>query len=143
MFPLIRNRSLIQVEPVAADRWRAGDVLLYRSGKFLVAHRLLRQEQRQGKPVLLTRGDAFPWWATERLRPQQVLGRVVAVAWPGGLKLRIDRGAGRLLGLLLAKLAPLLYPGYLFLSRIRQGLAGFFRPPASAEFLLPPDAPTA
>jgi len=126
MFPLIPYRSLIHVEPVTPDQLRPGDVILYRSGEVLVAHRLLRKETETGTPVLITRGDAFPWRATERLAPEQVLGKVVTIEWRGGPKLRIDRNPGRRLGILLAKFSPWLFPGYLALSRIKQGLSRLF-----------------
>lgn len=126
MFPLIRSRSLIRVEPVEPAWLNRGDVILYQAGEVLVAHRLLRKEGRRDRLTLITRGDSFPWSAIERLAPEQVLGRVVAVEWPQGLKLRIDRGAGRRLGLLLARVSPFLWPAYLALSKIKQGVLSRF-----------------
>lgn len=126
MFPLIRSQSRIQIKPVKSDQLRRGDVILYRAGEALVAHRFLRREAGTGNPVLITRGDAFPWRAIERLRPDQVLGQVVAIEWRGGPKLRIDRNPGRRLGILLAKISPLLFPGYLLLSKIKLNLLNLF-----------------
>jgi signal peptidase I len=122
MFPLIRSRSLIQVEPMKPDRLCPGDVVLYQSGEGLVAHRLISKEQQQGRTWLITRGDSYPWSAKERLAPEQVLGRVTAVEWPVGLKLRIDCGPGRRLTTLLALISPFLWLGYLAMNKVRRWL---------------------
>ena len=123
MFPLIHSRSLIRVQPVEPGHMRPGDVILYQSGEGLVAHRLIKKEPGPGKTVLVTRGDAFPWRATAQIDPEQVLGRVVSIEWRRGLKVRIDQGPGRRLGILLARISPFLLPIYLFLSKINQALS--------------------
>ena len=90
---------------------RPGDVILYQSGKSLVAHRLIKKEQGRGQTLLITRGDAFPWRATEHIAPEQVLGRVVCIEWRRGLKVRIDQDPGRRLGIMIAGISPFLFPG--------------------------------
>jgi signal peptidase I len=128
MFPLIQSRSLIRVQPVEPGHLRPGDVILYQSGAGLVAHRLIKKEPGPARMVLVTRGDAFPWGATARIDPEQVLGRVVSIEWRRGLKVRIDQGPGRRLGILVARIAPFLLPIYLVLSKIKQALSTPRRP---------------
>jgi len=126
MSPCIPNGSFIHVKPVEISRLRPGDIIFYRTGETLVAHRLLRREGAPPCLTLLTRGDSFPRSAVERLQPGQVLGRVVAVQWPLGWKLRLDCGPGRRLSLLLARLSPFLWPAYLTLRKIAPGLCNRF-----------------
>jgi hypothetical protein len=77
MEPAIRDGDDLTVAPVAIESVRRGDVLLYRAGGRLTAHRVIgRVEGRQG--VLRVRGDA-PSWEEERVPRRDVLGRVVAV----------------------------------------------------------------
>jgi hypothetical protein len=134
MTPCIPSGSMIRVNPTEISSLRPGDVILYRIADKMVAHRLIGKQQRQGQLVLLTRGDAFRRTAVEHLAPEQVLGRVEMVEWARGLKLRLDRGPGRRLGLLLAKISPFLFPLYLLLSKIKRGLPGLFRQTESSEF---------
>lgn len=126
MFPLLRNGSLIQVEPVAVEDLRPGDVIVYqRAGETVVAHRLVGKSRKQGRLTLVTRGDSFSRDALEHIQPEQVLGMVVAVDWGRGLKMRIDAGPGRTLGIILGKLAPLFRWIY---SALWMGLLRLWRP---------------
>jgi hypothetical protein len=79
MWPFLRPGDYLVVE-AASDRVAArGDVLLYRAGTDrLVAHRVTG---RKGD-LLVLQGDRL-WAAPEWVRPEQVLGRVVAVARGG------------------------------------------------------------
>lgn len=127
MTPCIPSGSVIQVNPAEISSLHPGDVILYRTAGQMVAHRLIGKQQRHGKLVLITRGDILPRTTVEHLTPEQVLGRVEVVEWSYGLKLRIDRGLGRRLGLLLARISPFLYPGYLALAKIKRVLPRLFR----------------
>jgi hypothetical protein len=122
MFPLIRSGSRILVEPAAGEEVQAGDVLVYQVSGSLVAHRLIRKLSIQGKLRLIMRGDAFPRGAIEQVTPEQVLGRVVAVDWGNGLRLRLDQGLGKFLGLGLAKISPILRLLYPALTEIKARL---------------------
>jgi hypothetical protein len=86
MEPAIRDGDDITVVPVSIEAVRRGDVLLYRSGDRLMAHRV--KGRVGGAEVLRLCGDA-PGWEEERVPPGEVLGRVVAVERQGkGVPLR-------------------------------------------------------
>lgn len=108
MFPLLRTGSVIQVEPMAAADLRPGDVIVYqRAEEAVVAHRLVRKSWKHGRLTLVARGDSFPRSAREYINPEQVLGRVLAVDWGKGIKLRLDTACGRALGIFLGSISPL------------------------------------
>jgi hypothetical protein len=97
MEPVIRDGDTLTVAPVSLREVRRGDVLLYRAGGRLMAHRV------KGHPVgtdalLRVRGDA-PGWEEEQVSPRDVLGRVVAVERQGErvpLRGSLARGAASL-----------------------------------------------
>jgi signal peptidase I len=81
MAPLIRSNDALIVEPVAPAEVSAGDIVLYRSGAGLTAHRVVGTPppaNKEGGGCFLLKGDAGsrpdPPVATSA-----VLGRVVAV----------------------------------------------------------------
>jgi hypothetical protein len=107
MVPLIRSGGFLRVEAVKPERLRLGDVIVYRVGELLVAHRLVRKRREGGSLRLLSKGDAFSWRAGEEVAPEQVLGRVTTVRGRRGREIRIDAGWGRVLSLILAATWPL------------------------------------
>ncbi|OGR25484.1 MAG: hypothetical protein A2139_13720 [Desulfobacca sp. RBG_16_60_12] len=121
MFPLLRTGSVIQVEPLAADDLRPGDVMLYhRAGKAVVAHRLVQKFWENGRLTLVARGDSLPRSTREYINPGQVLGRVVAVDWGQGVKIRLNTAWGKALGTFLASISPLAHRVYPVLSKFRK-----------------------
>ncbi|MFZ2087958.1 MAG: hypothetical protein WAU47_05235 [Desulfobaccales bacterium] len=122
MTPLIRGGSVIQVEQVEAGGLKLGDVLVYRDGGRLVAHRLIAKRQGPDSLLLITRGDAAPWRHRQEVAPGQVLGRVCAVKWRRGLSLRIDSGWGRVLSLILGVSWPLPQGIFFVLVKVKTGL---------------------
>jgi signal peptidase I len=79
MMPTIREGEAITVAPVAPDAIRRGDVVLYRSGQGVTAHRVVSVEQPAGgAPRFVTRGDASGS-CDEPVEEAAVLGSVVAV----------------------------------------------------------------
>lgn len=90
MHPSIRAGEALVVEPVGALEIRMDDVVLYRSGRRVIAHRVVGIVGNDGKaPVFALRGDA-PGSAHERVEARQVLGRVAAVE-RGGWVTRLKR----------------------------------------------------
>jgi len=97
MEPAIRDGDDLTVAPVALGSVRRGDVLLYRSGGRLMAHRVIGRT-RGPEGVFRVRADA-PGWEEERVRRRDVLGRVVAVerrARPVPLRGPLARGVASL-----------------------------------------------
>ena len=79
MSPTIRDGEAVTVEPIDARDVRRGDIILYRHGRKVTAHRVV--EVRRGErepPVFVTRGDASAA-CDDPVAAAQVLGRVVAV----------------------------------------------------------------
>jgi len=126
MFPLLRTGSVVQVAPVAVEDLRPGDVIVYqRAGEAVVAHRLVGKSRKQGRLTLVALGDSFSRDTLEHIQPEQILGIVVAIDWGRGLKMRIDAGPGRTLGVILGKLAPL---SRMIYSALWMGLLRRWRP---------------
>ena len=83
MYPLIRDRDYLHVEP--CERVRVGDVVLVLAERGLTAHRVI--ELREG--AVVTRGDNAPA-ADEAVPLAKVLGKVTA-AVRDGRRLKIGR----------------------------------------------------
>lgn len=122
MAPIIRSSGLIQVDPVRPEDLLWGDIVVYRHGCRVVAHRLVARRQRGGNLRLFTRGDAFSRHYREEVSPEQVLGRVTAVRNRRGREIRIDAGWGRVLSLALAAAWPLPQGMFLVFLKLKTGL---------------------
>jgi hypothetical protein len=83
MEPLVRARDEVVVEAVRPEGLAPGDLIAYRSGDLLLVHRLVAAGEREGRRLLWEKGDRNLYLTP--LEPEQVLGRVVTVATPGGL----------------------------------------------------------
>ena len=95
MWPCFQEGDLLVLEEVEFSKIRAGDCIAHRSssGKHAV-HRVVA---RQGS--LITRGDSLPCIDAERIKPGQVVGRVVEY-YRFGRRRTIHGGIpGRLAGL--------------------------------------------
>jgi signal peptidase len=86
MRPTIQHGDLVTVEPIDASEIRRGNILLYRDGDHVVAHRVVGLTA--SKRFLLC-GDGVET-PDPPVRPDQVLGRVVALE-RGGRLLRLHR----------------------------------------------------
>jgi signal peptidase len=83
MYPTIRDGEMVTVVPVAPAGIRRGDIVLYRSEKGVIAHRVERVRRKAGRIVYLRlRGDASDSF-DRPVQPEQVLGRVQAVERSG------------------------------------------------------------
>ena len=83
MYPTIRENEAITVEPVAPQDVKVGDIILYRSGESVVAHRVMRIERGKGdSQSFILREDT---WGTldEPVEAEQILGKVVSVERAG------------------------------------------------------------
>jgi hypothetical protein len=82
MHPAIRSGEIITVAPLGRAPVHVGDVLLYRNGRGVIAHRLAGVRRSSGRIVeLVLRGDAADS-CDAPIAPEQVLGRVVTVEHP-------------------------------------------------------------
>jgi hypothetical protein len=79
MHPTIQDGETVTVEPVEPSDVKRGDVILYRRGLRVIAHRV--EVIRRGcsrVALLFLRGDASDS-SDQPVRPEQVLGKVVSV----------------------------------------------------------------
>jgi hypothetical protein len=121
MLPFIREGDLLTVAPLGQQRLRLGDIALYRcQGSALLAHRLIGRAQEGGD--WLARGDAS-WGAVERVRPDQVLGRVVMLE-RHGRKRRLDAPWRRLGARLWHGLWPWNLRAYALAARLKRRWPG-------------------
>jgi hypothetical protein len=77
MRPLIGADTWIQVE-FGASEFAIGDIILFPLGTMLVAHRIVGRKMRQGRLVLVPKGDAEPS-ADAPIQPNEVVGVVRAL----------------------------------------------------------------
>jgi len=100
MRPFIRDGALLTVEPVQAEELRSGDIVLYRSGDHVSAHRLLLMSKSETGAELIIGGDALSE-PLERVSADQVLGRIIRVE-QAGVTTAVDTRFRRLIGLIWA-----------------------------------------
>ena len=117
MFPLISN--IILVEPATAKDIKGGDILVYSAGERMVAHRLVRKITRNGKKILLTKGDTFV--DCSEISPEDVIGKVIEVEkW--GVRLNLKRGAGKFMDTICSSTSPILSIAYPILRACKHSI---------------------
>ena len=96
MYPSIREGELITVEPVVASDVTLGDIVLYRSERGLIAHRVVGSSPTQSSVLsphhFFLLGDAS-LSRDEPVVSEQILGRVVGVDRNGRSVALATRGA--------------------------------------------------
>ncbi len=91
MYPSIREGEVITVEPVQASDVKPADIVLYRSERGLIAHRVVEIASRDAR-VFRLRGDAS-LSCDQPVEAEQILGRVVGVQRYGRSVALATRGA--------------------------------------------------
>jgi hypothetical protein len=104
MLPFVRDGAVLTILPADPARLRRADIILYRSPHGLRAHRIVGVCRHSGETVFHAQGDAL-LGQSERLGPDQILGRVVGVAY-GTMKIAIGSPFWRFLGLVWMSSAP-------------------------------------
>lgn len=102
MFPWIRDGDLVQVSPVTMDEVEEGDILFFRRGRMLLAHRVVERRVDGQKVQLITRGDSHSQDDGPIGRPEDLIGRVERV-YRGRRIIALDRGLPRRIGHLIAR----------------------------------------
>ncbi len=95
MYPSIREGELITVEPVVPSDVKLGDIVLYRSQRGVIAHRVVGSSPAQSSvlsPRYFLRGDAS-LSCDEPVEARQILGRVASVQREGRAINLASRGA--------------------------------------------------
>ena len=113
MFPLISN--VVLIEPAIVKDIIAGDIVAYISGERVAAHRLVRKLIKDGKEILLVKGDT--WLESSEVLPENVIGKVIKVEkW--GIQLDIKRGIGKIIDIICRSTSPIISRVY---SILRNG----------------------
>ncbi len=116
MSPFIKGGSILTVKP--GENISIGDVILYRSGGGLTAHRVIGKRKSEGKSFFITKGDNLEY-KDPLVDHLELLGRVVKVE-SGQKEIELDSFLRRLSNYIIAVTSPLLLPRVLyFLRRIR------------------------
>jgi len=95
MYPSIREGELVTVEPVVASEVTLGDIVLYRSERGLIAHRVVGSSPSQSSalsPHYILQGDSS-LCCDEPVGAERILGRVVGVERDGRSVALASRGA--------------------------------------------------
>lgn len=111
MYPVSRSGDIITIRSTRAADVSIGDVIVYNTGERMVAHRLVSKRKKNNQTLLICQGDTFIR-PDPSIRPEQVLGKVVAVS-RNSRTIRLDTVKSRLISFLLVKtslLRPWLYP---------------------------------
>lgn len=110
MEPSIPTGSVIYTRPVSdPSELKAGDVITFEEGDFLITHRIQEVDQRDGELFFVTKGDANEERDLEPVNQDRVEGRVsLVVPYLGYLIDRLNKIPGILL-LVLIPAALLVY----------------------------------
>ena len=105
MYPTLCKGDRLTVDPVCPTQLQVGDLLLFNHRGRLICHRLVAVQETGAGPQLITKGDAVTARG-KTIQPEQVLGKVVAVArrwpwshsgrWVGALARWVDQATERL-----------------------------------------------
>lgn len=102
MFPLIS--SIIHIEPAKAEDTRVGNIVVYSTERKLAAHRLAKKIIKEGKEILVVRGDN--WLESSEVFPENVIGKVIKVEkW--GIQLNFKKGIGKIMDIICRSTSPL------------------------------------
>jgi signal peptidase I len=125
MYPLFREGDVLQVAPVSFRELGIGDVVFYRSGDRLLAHRVIGFVFEADQVRIRARGDGFLQEDPPVSEPD-VVGRVETIhrRWRGGeRRIRLDRGIRHRLGILVAR-STLAHRGVRWAARVMHRLIG-------------------
>jgi signal peptidase I len=102
MYPFIKDGDVAQITPISMPEAKVGDVIFFRSGDRLLAHRVIRRI-REGEGLrLVTRGDNSCQEDSPVSTEADLVGRV-EVVYRDERDIGLDRGFSRFLGHLVAR----------------------------------------
>lgn len=105
MFPFLRDGDVIQVTPTSLEELRKGDIIFYRSGDRLLAHRVVGFVTTVGGRCARARGDAFlqedpPIAGVDLIGSVETVSRLHRGKWR---QMSLSRGWTRFTGVLVAR----------------------------------------
>ncbi len=108
MAPFIKDGSVLTVKP--NKRIFIGDIILYKGGGGLIAHRVIRKRKVGGRAFLITKGDNLGY-RDALVSSSEILGKVVVME-SGERRIQMDSIPGRTFNCFIA------IASSLFLSRL-------------------------
>jgi signal peptidase I len=102
MYPFIRDGDVAQIAPISMAQTKVGDIVFFRSGDRLLAHRVVRRIQTDEGLRLMTKGDSLSQEDRFIDTEADLVGRVETVL-RNGRTFRLDRRLSGLLGRLIAR----------------------------------------
>jgi signal peptidase I len=76
MLPTLRNGMRLLVEKIPPENVRPCDIIMYRKGDCLVAHRVIRIIRNAGRPVFITKGDNHAYVDCSYIPREDLMGIV-------------------------------------------------------------------
>ena len=105
MYPLLKDRDVVEIAPIDINELRIGDVVFFRSGKRLLAHRIVGFVADEQGIRLRVRGDSYRQ-EDPPVAETDLIGRVEAVernGCRGPHVIPLDKGSAKWLGRLVAQ----------------------------------------
>ena len=107
MYPAIRDGDILNVEPIAINEIRLGDVLFYKSEDGSTAvHRLIKRFFREGRILLVIKGDANKDHG-EEVSPEMVVG-IIKIVERRGRKIHLEHISVRLQSIFYGVFSPVI-----------------------------------
>jgi len=119
MYPLIDINDKVLVKRIFPSEVRLGDIILFKNDDVLVMHRVIKIEERNGRMMILQKGDASNY--ASMITPEMILGKVKAIEKKGKI-LSLDSGRGKVINNFLGFKNTVLYRFDLKISVIKQWL---------------------
>ena len=97
MHPFIRDGEVVEIAPVSLMQVAVGDVVFFRSGDGLLAHRVCSRQMRAQQIYFVTRGDGSAGVDDCLLDEANLVGRV-EIVFRHGRAVRLDEGLSGFFG---------------------------------------------
>lgn len=79
MEPGIKKGDVVLIKKMPGEKAKAGDVIQFRHENIMVLHRVIGVEEKDGRSLFRTKGDANKSADSDPVQPDQVKGRLVSV----------------------------------------------------------------
>ena len=83
MYPLFEQQSALKVRSVLIKDLHLGDIVVYKKGQELIAHRYVRVAKTQSEKAIVTKGDNSASFDRYVVLDEELLGKVVSFAISG------------------------------------------------------------
>lgn len=118
MEPLIRPEDRVLVSRLSADKIHRGDIIVFRSGAGLIAHRVLKRFVTSEGICFIEKGDREKTW--QIVRANAVIGVVINISGRSRI-IDIRSSFSRLIAMFLAVVLYWIAGGIVYLTQSRNG----------------------